>query len=954
MVNVNRKAPGNVLTFQGEGQISGSVPSAAVYQGQGWEALAGVAGGLSERLGKLADEAAAREGELAGLTAGQQSGASYLQSNALTTEAAATAGRGPWIEQAKAILRKEEGFRANPYWDTNAHRVGYGSDTTVVNGKSVRVSKDMTITRDMAEADLTNRLLNREGAQVQRQLGATWDILPDSAKAALASVGYNYGSLPKAVVMAAKTGDLQTLAAAVRALPANAKRRAREADIIAGSAGAPATKVASAAPASAPGTMPDGAPPATLPTLPLALRRDGTIRGGAYDNAAASAYAWRMQEGLSNDLSAAHQQFQNDPQGFAGAMADIHAKYVADPNLSDPYMRESFDKSFAQRSDAYAQDVAARHQTQLRAEQEASFASGLEASRVDLQRQAQVMGANPNGDELIGKQVATLAASIDGAVHSGTITPAAGEKFKSQIAETAARGRIQGVYDALPTPRAQQQYSLSILEDWKSGKGPLAKLDYETVQALSDTLRRDAQEKINKQQAANSADRVKIETLVQDDIASIQATGKPLDTASGLTPETVQAATGDAGLAIWQQERIKAGKIYDATNGMETQSAADIAQRLELIRKNLDLTNPKEARAGLTADQEVYAAAAKRAGEILKEREKDPLGQAARAGAVELQNIDASDPAKLIDSLKARRDARLQVSGLYGQPAPFFRPGEKEALAATLASNPAAISSFAASIGQVMGSKAQDVLAEISPDAPVLAHAAGLTLATGSNAVADEVASTLAMKRDKLLTAKMPPEGDLGNFAGQTLGNAMIADPKARGALVQTANILFERMANTYGFDATDIKTEGSAAQVAYAQALDRAAGGHSIGGVAYGGISQINGSEVVVPPDMKKDEPQQLVSNLSDEQLAFLPPFKSGDYPLTARDIRNATLVSAGNGRYFVATGDPQSLEPKWVVKPNGTRWSLDIHALKDLATTSPSGNGFGNINPYGWNIPK
>lgn len=948
MVNKQIRSPGDVLRFEPEARISGDVPSAAIYTGQAWEALAGVAGGLSNKLGQMADRAAQREGQMAGLTAGQESGAAYLQATAEVAATSGAAGKGPWIEQAKALLRKEEGFRDSPYWDVNAHRVGYGSDTTVTaEGKVVRVTQGMKITRDDAERDLEYRLMKREGAQVQKQLGATWDKLSDNARAGLASVGYNYGSLPKSVVAAARTGDPVAIADAVAALPANKTRRQREAALIRG--GGMPSGVSSETTASINSGQP-AAPPVqvaqVLPTEPLALRRDGTIRGEAYDDAAAGAVAWRMQQGLSTELFNAHQQFSEDPEQFAAAVSDIRAKYAADPNLSDPRLREVFDKSFSERSEAYARDVSAKRDRQLREEQQVSFAEGYDAQRIDIERQAQVLGANPDGDAIITRQVAQAAAQIDGAVELGTITPAQASKFKADIAETAARGRIQGVFEALPTPEQKEQFALTLLEDWREGEGPLAALPFDTVRAMSDTFRRDAREQINQRQASNKAEVARLATLADDDIASIQETGKGLDPSSGLTPDRVLELSGADGLASWQAAREKAGRIFDATNGMEKQSAEDILERLDIIK-------PKPGTPGYTEAIEVFQLAQKRAQDVLKERQTDPLGQASRAGVVEVTAIDPTSAESLTATLSERRQAQTAVAGLYGQAVPVFRPGEKEMLTSALATNPEALPAFAFSVRQVYGKDAPRVIAEIAEDAPVIAHAAGLSLATGDNTVAADVANALGMKREKLFTAKMPSQGDLNLFAATEIGGAFMADPRTQSAVMQTATILFEHAANAQGFDPADIKTEGSTAQAVFARALDRAAGGRSIGGVAYGGLSEVNGSTIVVPADMPKDRPQQLLRNLTEEQLAKLPAMNTGDFPLDISAIRSATLISDGDGTYRVAIGDPLSDDPQFLVTPSGEFWRLDIRALEDIARTN-QGNSLGfsssNFNPFGW----
>lgn len=146
----------------------------------------------------------------------------------------------------KGLIRSEEGFRPTPYWDVNAWRIGYGSDTiTRADGTVVKVQPGMTITREDAERDLDYRLTQREGKVAQEQIGVQgWGALSGNARAALASVAYNYGSLPNSVVQAAKTGNPEAIAQAVSQLSANPARRKREAALIrAGGEGAPEINV---------------------------------------------------------------------------------------------------------------------------------------------------------------------------------------------------------------------------------------------------------------------------------------------------------------------------------------------------------------------------------------------------------------------------------------------------------------------------------------------------------------------------------------------------------------------------------------------------------------------------------------------------------------------------------------------------------------------------------------
>ncbi|MDQ1185933.1 lysozyme [Agrobacterium larrymoorei] len=958
MANRQTRNPGQLASFNMAAAI-GDAPAYAVNTGQAAEALANVAGSLADTLGKLATEATVREQTDAGLSYGQQSYEAFDRQNRAVAEAGGVAGTGPWHEQAKALLRKEEGFRDVPYWDVNAHRVGYGSDTTVTaDGKVVQVTKGMKISREDAERDLDYRLTKREGLQVQKQLGDTWGKLPPGAQAALASVGYNYGSLPKEVVAAAKTGNLQMLSSAVAGLSANPGRRKREAAmILAGgqpvpAASTPATASAPASP-SATAAAPTSAPPADtsiktgsvtppLSSSPLALRRDGTVGGEAFDRAAMSAWGWRMQEGVSNELYAAQQQNEDNPAGYAAAAEEIRKKYIAELP-ADPKMREMFDKSFVSNNQAYVRNINANYEKKLRADQLTAFGDGYNSRLIDLERQAQVLGANADGDAIITEQTQAFQRSVDGAVAQGILTAPQAAKYKLDIAETAARGRIQGVYDALPTPEQKEAFATGLLDDWKKQQGPLASLPFDTVKGISNTLFNDARQQINQRTASNKAEKVRLEALIEDDVASIAASGKGLDPAnSGLDPAKVLEVVGPEGVEKWRLGQDRANRIYAATNGMEVQSTADLSQRLTLMK-------PQAGKPGYADDLEIYEAARKRAQEVLKERETDPLGQAARGGAIELQPIDANSAEELTRTLGLRKTQRDQVAGLYQQQVPVFRPGEKEALSVAILRKPEMLPAFAISVQEAFGKDAPRVLSELSEDGPVIAHAAGISLASGDTSVANDIADTLAMKREKLLTSKMPSAAEMGTYANGELAGALSADPRTQSAMIQTASILFERMANQNGFDATELKTEGSVARAAYSRALDRAAGARVIGNKTYGGLADVNGSKIIVPSDMEKEKPGKLLSTLTEDQLKKLPPIDNRTgFNIPISKIRQARLVSVGDGLYRVALNDPLGEDPQYIKAEGGTFWTLNIRNLEEVARTTRSADEELDLTPW------
>ena len=138
------------------------------------------------------------------------------------------------------LIKEFEGYISVPKWDVNAQRGGYGSDTiTTADGKVVKVKKGMRISRADAERDIVRRTAEFQDVIRGQVSGKTFNVLPENVQAALTSIAYNYGSLPKRIVPAVKSGDPARIAKAVEGLAGdndgiNARRRFREAAIIRG------------------------------------------------------------------------------------------------------------------------------------------------------------------------------------------------------------------------------------------------------------------------------------------------------------------------------------------------------------------------------------------------------------------------------------------------------------------------------------------------------------------------------------------------------------------------------------------------------------------------------------------------------------------------------------------------------------------------------------------------
>lgn len=206
------------------------------------EAVGKFSGALKEAVGILAQmdaSTAAVVGQLENFSAfklgelntGPAGG--FLNFGDLSFERDATAAGD---SMAAAFIRKFEGFRTNAYWDVNAYRAGYGSDTTTdAAGKVSAITANSVVSLADANRDLARRLVEFQRS-ITKSIGAdTWASFTEEQQAALTSITYNYGSLPERIVAAIKTGSPETVGRAIRDLGddnngINRDRRAEEAN----------------------------------------------------------------------------------------------------------------------------------------------------------------------------------------------------------------------------------------------------------------------------------------------------------------------------------------------------------------------------------------------------------------------------------------------------------------------------------------------------------------------------------------------------------------------------------------------------------------------------------------------------------------------------------------------------------------------------------------------------
>lgn len=138
---------------------------------------------------------------------------------------------------AAALIKRFEGYSETPYYDVNAFRAGYGSDTTTLaDGTVQKIVEGMTVSRADSERDLARRIAEFQNVIVGQIGAARFSSFDQNQQAVLTSIAYNYGKLPDRILEAVRSGDASAIADAIRELRndnggINASRRDLEAGI---------------------------------------------------------------------------------------------------------------------------------------------------------------------------------------------------------------------------------------------------------------------------------------------------------------------------------------------------------------------------------------------------------------------------------------------------------------------------------------------------------------------------------------------------------------------------------------------------------------------------------------------------------------------------------------------------------------------------------------------------
>lgn len=905
-----RREPVGYKPFRTQPLLAEGLLGVARPGGEFYERVASGLFRLADEAGRTAD----RQAQSAGARAGQQ--AALAGRPQIDVGAAPGAAGGDHRQIAAEILRREESFRDTPYWDVNALRTGYGSDTvTLADGSVQKVTKDTRVSRADGERDLSRRLTSEFEPRASGQVGVdNWNRLPPAARGALLSVTYNYGSLPPPVVAAVKTGDAGQIADAVGKLRSNKARRGREAEIIrrgaGGGGGAPAPAASTGG-----GFRPGG--------------RD-TIYGRAFDEAGARTYVQMLDAEMRSTTAQLYEKHQDDPNALQAALGDLRGVLGRDHVFEE--IQPDFEIGFDRLAEGYLSQARGNMQKKIEAADQAQFVERTTALQTDVARRiASFDPASDGAADAIASAQEAVDLHYDDAVDRGLLDPARAETAKAASRREAAIGFYSRQAEAMDAAGVS-----AMREEMRAdfAAGTLEGLDGDGYAVMDSALDKLAKAKLAER------DRIGRELAkAGDGLASRVAEGFGIDPAAW-ADFLLSAGQADNGEAIVKATERK----LDMARIINGKPIAEARTAVRAMRQQLGDSPSDEDIAALTFAEAMLS-------KTENALSKDPIGLAEAMRVIEPQAaFTEADSLETLAGLVAQRiEAADQAAAHYGTAARILKPGEAKGMADMIRADPQRGAGFAGAIVAGAGGRARQLLAEFGNDAPMIAEAGAILAFGGSARAAEDVIGGYARPDGRALKGLKTAEAR--ESLRSQIGGAMVYAGDDMARIERAAAAITRKRIADEGLDPASEE-----ALSIHARAVHEAAGAVYDKGVQFGGFAEIDapglfaGSRrVLVSPEIRADRFDDILGSIRDEDLAALPvkpkaavswlPGGVGYKTGTARTLRQAVPIAVAGG-YVFAVGDPAGDDPQLIEGDDGRAFVLDLMALKErLAPRVPGG---------------
>lgn len=643
---------------------------------------------------------------------------------------------------------------------------------------------------------------------------------------------------------------------------------------------------------------------------------DITIRGEAFDRAGRETALARIRVGIHNDIEQTALKHQADPKGLAAALQSKASGWLEG---SDPGLAPEIQNLFASGSMAAQREATRQLWSRQAAEQRGALQAELDRTLRSVHQMAFASGLDPAADAAIAGLVARMEGAIarTGPAGQRLVDPATAVKLLANTKEEVATARLYGAFDRLPDVAAKQALIEQLDKDFAGSKGLAASFDLPTFQKVKGHLESELRKDTARGRQANA-----VLVHAVSEVERRAREGEPVQPAELATLQASVATSGNGELAQKLGDGIDNLAFMQA---FKTLPAPEMRAALDQLRQTL-AGDPASLGDRGRAGRNLKAAEA-----MLEKAESQikasPLGWEARVGMAQVTPLASVDLAQAgaATAWGGARVAQAEDAArrhALGTPV-YLLPDEKRRLAKQFEQGGEAGLAAVRFVREAFGAKAETVLGEIGNEAPAGALLGELALRTGPTPGVLDAAEGLHARTQKGYKPVAPSAEKAKVYADEVVGTALGQNPGYMTQAMRVADAIYETRAYRAGkIEAFDDKL--------WKQALREALGEHEVAGRKYGGLFATGtfgfGQKVVLPPDVAQDKASATISALRPEDLAVPPVHRNGK-PLTAQELRGATLVTVEPGKYLVALGNPQK-DPKWATDGTGKAYVLDLGA--------------------------
>jgi hypothetical protein len=613
-------------------------------------------------------------------------------------------------------------------------------------------------------------------------------------------------------------------------------------------------------------------------------RNDGTIRGEAFDKAGFETFKSNMAISIASDIADAKSADEVERKR-AGWLSRT-------PQDLAPEVNQIFNREILTKRREEVRAAAARQQS----EAVVSLAGEIETLTKGLHQRAFSLGLDATADTALASEVAQLQSRLQRIGPDGKplLSPESVQKVLRGTRETIADARVLGAFDRLGSTAERAAFIQKFEDDFASSKGLAAQYDFQRFERLQGQLRAHLNQARSEERQSSAAA-----------LETIKGLGKLAE--KGFSPSDDQLAAARALAATAPDPEVRAQlEVLEQTAAFQKSARTWTPEQLDAYaaerRRAIERLGPTAGNVHQIEMAERLAAEQRRA---LK---TDPLGWADRVGVVKIEPVDLSSPETASATLTQRIVQAEEVARKYGIAPVYLRPDEITRWATVASQGGAALTDIAQRIATGAGDRAEQFLAQVADQAPVVAHIGDHVRQLGNTPVAADVANGLALMKTEGFKGRAPSIGRAHELAVGVHKKALSGLPSDESALIVATNAAYEIRAQRKGlteFDADEW-------QRTFLELLGER---RDTDGTVYGGIanSRARGwwggsSPVVVPPNVKQDAFRDVVHAIRVEDFGDAPPRFGDGRPVTAKDLRGAALLQAGDGRYWINIGSDAS----------------------------------------------